>query len=61
MYLYAQQNATAVQVGIFVKRVCGRKVTNKHLELVNTHIQEHLLVSILIVFGRVAYVRPARS
>ncbi len=32
------------------------KISNKHFGLVNTTIEERLLVSILIIFGRVAYV-----
>lgn len=37
------------------------KISNKHFGLVNTSVEERLLVSALIIFGRVAYVPRAEA
>ena len=38
---------------------CRIKISNKHFGFVNTPIEERLLVCVLIIFGRVAYVPRA--
>lgn len=47
----------------YIERVCPclcvwlqDKISNKHFGLVNTTIEQRLLICVLIIFGRVAYV-----